>query len=213
VLRRLGIIDRECSEQIDRFGLIFRAVELETANAQQFPMSLIRTSLSEVFQQSIPRWQQQASQRHMTLDVVLPQKMPTVVSDPTMLDQALTSLIERFTRNLPAGSHIRVEMTLAGDQLKLQLQSHPDAACHGVGRDNTTASFRHSAAKSLGQMLTFQPETGSLSLNLAATKNLFQAIGGKLTVKHRPKQGEVMTVYLPLELGSSPLESSNIITI
>lgn len=213
VLRRLGIIDRECSEQIDRFGLIFKAVELETSATHLAAMSLTRTSLTDVLHQSIPRWQQQASQRQMTLDVVLPQRMPTVVSDPTTLDQALTSLIERFTRNLPAGSHIQVEVTPAGNQLKLQLQSQLDTT-QAQGTAGYGAKCPKSAAKSLGQMLMFQPETGSLSLNLSVTKNLFQAIGGKLTVKQRPQQGEVMTVYLPLEVGgSSPLDSNKIITI
>jgi signal transduction histidine kinase len=53
--------------------------------------------------------------------------------------------------------------------------------------------------QALGQMLMFQPETGSLSLNLAVTKNLFQAIGGKLTVRQKAEQGEVLTIFLPLE--------------
>jgi signal transduction histidine kinase len=198
VKKRLEIIDRECSEQIDRFNLIFRAVELETASSKSATMPLTTTSLAEVFQQSIPRWQQQANQRHLTLDVVVPQQMPTVFSDPTMLDQALTSLIERFTRSLPAGSHIQVQVTLAGDQLKLQLQSEPNA-------DTQCASYAQPhkpILKALGQMLTFQPETGSLSLNLAVTKNLFQALGGKLIVKERPQHGEVMTVFLPLQLNN-----------
>lgn len=212
VLRRLGIIDRECSEQIDRFGLIFKAVEIESSTTHAASMSLIRTSLGDVFQQSIPRWQQQASQRQMTLTVDLPQEMPAVVSDPTVLDQALTSLIERFTRNLPAGSHIQVEVTPAGSQLKVQLQSQLDAASNGK-ETNPFSSWKNSA-KSIGQMLMFQPETGNLSLNLAVTKNLFQAIGGKLIVKQRPQQGEVMTVYLPLEVGDiSLLDSKKIITI
>lgn len=193
VLKRLGIIDRECSEQIDRFGLIFRAVELETDTARHAAMSLTRTPLGQVLQQSIPRWQQQATQRSLTLEVVMPQRMPAVVSDPSMLDQALTSLIERFTRSLPAGSHISVEASLAGSQLKLQLQSQPQAA------DPSIEVHHSSPLKSIGQLLMFQPETGSLSLNLSATKNLFQAIGGRLIVRQRPQQGEVMTVFLPLE--------------
>lgn len=193
-LKRLGIIDRECSEQIDRFGLIFRAVELQTSPARHDKMSLTRTSLVQVFQQSIPRWQQQASQRQLTLDVVLPLHMPTVVSDPTILDQALTSLIERFTRSLPGGSHLQVDVMLAGDQLKVQLQSESDA---------TFAARQHRPLlRSLGQLLMFQPETGTLSLNLAVTKSLFQALGGKLIVRDRPQQGEVMTVFLPLEMSS-----------
>jgi signal transduction histidine kinase len=45
----------------------------------------------------------------------------------------------------------------------------------------------------------FQPETGNLSLSMAVTKNLFQALGGKLIVKQRPHQGEILTIFLPLE--------------
>ena len=82
-------------------------------------------------------------------------------------------------------------MTLAGDRLKLQLlsQAHPGDfskfAASGTG-------------KSLGQLLAFQPETGNISLNLNATKNLFQALGGKLIVRQRPQEGEVLTIFLPL---------------
>jgi signal transduction histidine kinase len=198
VRKRLEMIDRECSEQIDRFGFISRAVELETTATKSTVMPLTATPLAEVFQQSIPRWQQQAQQRQLTLEVVLPQKMPTVVSDPTMLDQALTSLIERFTRNLPAGSHIEVQATQAGSQLKLQLQSQPNEESSYATRSKSHQPI----LKSLGQMLMFQPETGSLSLNLTVTKNLFQALGGKLIVRQRPQQGEVMTVFLPLEVSS-----------
>lgn len=207
VRQRLEMIDRECSEQIDRFGLIFRVVELETSATRSNTMPLTPTSLDEMFNQSIPRWQQQASQRQLTLDVRLPQKMPTVVSDPTMLDQALTSLIERFTRNLPAGSHIQIQVMLAGEKLKLQFQSQSSEAPECAVAQATPAPI----LKSIGQMLTFQPETGNLSLNLAVTKNLFQSLGGKLVVRQRPRRGEVMTVFLPLEVSTSEIHTSSTI--
>ncbi|MBL1174094.1 sensor histidine kinase [Pantanalinema sp. GBBB05] len=217
VIKRLSVIDRECNEQIDRFGLIFRAVELETCANHKPTMPLTRTSLAQVFQQSIPRWQQQANQRQMTLDVTLPPKMPTIVSDPTMLDQALTSLIERFTRSLPAGSHIQVEVMLAGSQLKLQLQSYLHSDDDGMDANKMAFAVQETnqpTVKAIGQVLMFQPETGSLSLNLSVTKNLFQAMGGKLIVRQRPQQGEVMTVYLPLEMsGSSILDNANIVDV
>ncbi|NJR50228.1 MAG: HAMP domain-containing histidine kinase [Leptolyngbyaceae cyanobacterium CSU_1_3] len=197
VIKRLEMIDRECNEQIDRFGLIFRAVELETSATKLESTSLTPTSLAQVLGQSIPRWQKQASQRNLTLEVILPQQMPPVVSDPTMLDQALTSLIDRSARSLPSGGHIQVEVTVAGDQLKLQLQSQ----MNGCDRHNPLAHYKP-LLKSLGKVLMFQPETGSLSLNLTVTKNLFHALGGKLIVRQRPEQGEVLTLFLPLEPGS-----------
>jgi signal transduction histidine kinase len=186
-VKRLESIDRECSEQIDRFGFIFRAVELETSDSQG--MALTATCLEQVFKQSIPRWQQQASQRGLGLEIALPAQMPAVVTDPALLDQALSSLIDRSARSLPSGSTIQVEAAIAGHQLKLQVQSNL-----------ADPSQSHKPLiKSLGQMLMFQPETGNLSLNLAVTKNLFQAMGGKMTVRHNAEQDEVFTIFLPIE--------------
>ena len=199
VIKRLEIIDRECTEQIDRFSLIFRAVELETA-ATKYPLSpLAATSLAQVFQQNVPRWQKQASQHDHTLEVILPQKLPLVVSDPTMLNQVLTGLMDQITHSLPSGSHIQVQVMLAGHQLKLQLQAQPKSSEAVSEASKTVKSSFAAGLKSIGRLLMLQPETGNLSLNMSVTKNLFQALGGKLIVRQRPEQGEVLTIFLPLE--------------
>ncbi|MGK7883243.1 MAG: sensor histidine kinase, partial [Crocosphaera sp.] len=52
--------------------------------------------------------------------------------------------------------------------------------------------------KALGQLLLLQPETGSVSLNLDVTKNLFNRLGGKLIVRQRSQKGEIFTIFLPL---------------
>jgi nitrogen-specific signal transduction histidine kinase len=198
-INRLKIIDHECTEQIDRMELLFKAAELETtASAKSSKTQLTPMSLDQVLQQSIPRWEQAAHRRNLTLNVVLPQQLPTVVSNPTMLDRVLTGLMENFTRNLPAGSHIQVQVIPAGDQLKLQLS--PQLRCKDSNKATIPAT--PPIRKALGQLLMFQPETGTISLNIAATKHLFQAIGGKLIVRQRPHYGEVMTIFLPLEVNN-----------
>ncbi|WP_341530976.1 HAMP domain-containing sensor histidine kinase [Nostoc sp. UHCC 0302] len=197
VISRLEVIDHECTEQIDRMELLFKAAELETtASVKSSKTQLTPMSLDQVLQQSIPRWEQAANRRNLTLNVVLPQQLPTVVSNPTMLDRVLTSLIENFTRSLPSGSHIQVQVIPAGDQLKLQLS--PQFQCKDTSKIPTPAT--PPIRKALGQLLMFQPETGTISLNIAATKHLFQAIGGKLIVRQRPHYGEVLTIFLPLEV-------------
>lgn len=196
VNKRLEIIDYECTEQIDRMELLFRAAELQTSTCKHQSAHLTAMSLTQVLQQSIPRWQKQASRRNLTLDVILPQHLPTVVSDPTMLDQILTSLVENFTRSLPAGSHIQVQVIPAGEQLKLQLRPQSQPGKIGKAPEQCPAPVR----KSLGQMLMLQPETGNISLNLTATQHLFQAIGGKLIVRQLPHQGEVVTIFLPMDV-------------
>ncbi|NEQ31852.1 MAG: HAMP domain-containing histidine kinase [Leptolyngbya sp. SIO4C5] len=198
VSKRLRSIDRECTQQIDRFNLIFKAVELETEASSQPKSPLTPIALSQIFQESIPNWQQQASRRNLTLEVLLPPKLPMVASDPTMLKQVLTGLVERFTNSLPCDSHLQLCVMLAGHQLKLQFQSNEQT---NAGAEACTHQSHGSASplKSIGQLLMFQPETGGLTLNLDVTKNLFQALGGKLIVRQRPQQGEVVTVFLPLE--------------
>ncbi|QMS89751.1 HAMP domain-containing histidine kinase [Nostoc edaphicum CCNP1411] len=199
VINRLKIIDHECTEQIDRMELLFKAAELETTtSAKSSKTQLTPMSLDQVLQQSIPRWEQAAHRRNLTLNVVLPQQLPTVVSNPMMLDQVLTGLIENFTRSLPSGSHIQVQVIPAGDQLKLQLS--PQFGCKDSNKAATPAT--PPIRKALGQLLMFQPETGTISLNIAATKHLFQAIGGKLIVRQRPHYGEVLTIFLPLEVSN-----------
>jgi signal transduction histidine kinase len=203
VIRRLEIIDHECTEQINRMELIFRAAELETTTAKPGAVNLTSMSLDQIFQQSIPRWQKQAARRNLTLEVVLPQKLPTVVSNPAMLDQVLTGLMENFTRSLPAGGQIQLQVTPAGDQLKLQFQSQAEPGQNHAATHSGESTC--STLKSLGQLLMFQPETGSLSLNLSVTKHLFQALGGKLIVRQRPQEGEVMTIFLPLEVSNTDI--------
>ncbi|MDB9536048.1 HAMP domain-containing sensor histidine kinase [Dolichospermum planctonicum CS-1226] len=201
VISRLEVIDHECTDQIDRMELLFKAAELE--NLSQQPLvskfsqavhaQLTPMCLDQVLKQSIPRWQQAATRRNLTLNVVLPKQLPTVVSNPAMLDRVLTGLMENFTRSLPPGSCIQVQVMTAGDQLKLQLS--PQFNCQDPQSSMTTPPIR----KSLGQLLMFQPETGAITLNIAATKHLFQAIGGKLIVRQRPHNGEVLTIFLPVE--------------
>ncbi|NER37364.1 MAG: HAMP domain-containing histidine kinase [Oscillatoria sp. SIO1A7] len=189
IRKRLETIDRECTEQIDRFSLFFRAVELETSKEKQSAIQLTAISLTDVFNQCIPRWQKQASRRNLTLEVSLPHNMPRVVSDPTMLDRVLTGAIENFTSSLPTGCLVQVQVTLAGDRLKM--------VCSTEKTECNRQTM--SPLKSIGQLLAFQPETGSVTLNLSATKHMFQALGAKMTVRQRSPQGQVLTIFLPLE--------------
>ncbi len=184
VLKHLEVIDQECTEQINRMELIFKAAEFESKSSNYQKVSLTQISLEQVFQQSIPRWKKQAQRRNVLLDVIVPKQLPNIVSDPAMLDQILTGLMEKFTRSAPNGGHIKVQITTAGNQLKLQMLSQ--------------CTYENNPLKSLGNLLMFQPATGSLTLNIDVTKNLFQALGGKLIVRQKPNSGEVLTIFLPL---------------
>ena len=192
VLKRLRVIDQECTEQINRMELIFQATELEGKNKQGVHLTPI--PLEDLFTKSIPYWKKQAKRRNVELDVMLPEQLPTVISSPELLTQVLTGLMENFTARLPSGGKMKIQVTTAGSQIKLQLLSQT------ASTPKSSQDRGPSKGKSIGQLLTLQPETGSLSLNLNVTKNLFEALGGKLTVRQRAEMGEVLTVFLPASI-------------
>jgi hypothetical protein len=196
VKKRLCRIDEECTQQIDRFNLIFRAVELETMERDRPRSSLTPIALTQIFQEAIPRWQQQAQRRNLNLDVTLPPDLPRVTSDPTLLNEVLSGVVEWFTQCLPPQTQVHMHVTLAGHQLKLQFEADPKAVACSLDAETTA---KRSTLKSVGQLLTIVPETGGVSLNLDVTKNLFEFLGGKLIVRQRPEQGEVLTAFLPLD--------------
>lgn len=193
--QRLHQIDTACTQQIDRFNLIFKAVELEAAT-QKGPRSLLTaTALSEIIESAIPQWEQAATRRNLSLEVQLPKTLPMVASDPTLLQQVLTGLVELFTHSVAPKGQIQLQVMAAGDQLKLEFQAEVSPIC-----DNPRPTL-----KSLGKLLMFQPDTGGLSLNLQTTKALFTALGAKLTVRERPNNGVTWTVFLPIETANYPI--------
>lgn len=187
---RLEQIAMECSDQIDRFNLIFEAAQLATA-----PVPLEQIQLKEILLHSIERWQEQSHQRQVAIDLDIPPGLPAIISNSHLLQQVLNGLVDRLTRGLPAGSHILIKVSVAGEHLKLQFQSQfEDGMIPGESP----------IRKAVGQWLMLQPETGTLSLSLPITKTLFQAIGGKFTVRLHPTSaeydGEILTIFLPIDL-------------
>ena len=193
--QRLQQIDSACTQQIDRFNLIFKAVELEAATQKGTRSPLTATALSEIIQSAIPKWEQAASRRGLSLEVKLPQDLPMVASDPALLQQVLTGLVELFTHSVAPNGQIQLQVIAAGDQLKLEFQADVNSICNQ----------RRPTLKSLGKLLMFQPDTGGLSLNLQTTKALFTALGAKLTVRERPNQGVTWMVFLPIETANYPI--------
>lgn len=183
---RLEKIDFECQDQIARFNLIFEIVKLE-----QKAVSIEPTNLTQIFKNSIDHWQKQAQRYQLTLKVEMINYIPIIFSNEKLLIQLLNNIIDRLTRNLPADSQISIEITLAGEYVKLKFKSQ------------TEIIENKPTHKNIGKWLMLQPETGALSLNLMISKILFELIGGKLTIKLHPTLAmydeEILTVFLPIQ--------------
>jgi signal transduction histidine kinase len=176
VRQRLEQIDGECSEQIDRFGLIFLAAELQRQAPEQG---------------HIPEeagGEPQLARRSLQFDLQIASGLPTVLSDPARLETMLGGLMDRFSRGLPAGSGVTVTLKPAGSRLKLQLSSSASS------RRGQQAETDRTTRRSVGPVLSWNPSTGSLHLSRQATQQLFRRLGGRLT----ERSGSGLTVFFPI---------------
>jgi signal transduction histidine kinase len=186
VKTRLDRVDAECTEQIERFNLIFEAAQLDS-----YPIMLEATQIEELLGDGFMRWQEHAGRRQISLEMILPTEIPAIYSNGLLLSQVLNGLVDRLVRSFPPDSHIQLILTSAGEYLKLQFQSQVPQQGGGD----------LPLLKAVGQWLMLQPETGTLSLSLPTTKTLLKALGGKLTVRMHSStaayDGEILTIFLP----------------
>ncbi len=191
VRQRLQQIDGECSEQIDRFGLIFHAAELQRQPATPKPQALARTDLAQLLQQLEPLWRHQLQRRGLALQLEIGADLSPVLSDPSRLETMLGGLMDRYSRRLAAGSTLVISLDPAGSRLRLRLGAAGSSGFH-PGFESDQGS-----RQAVGPVLSWNPETGSLQLSRQATASLFHSLGGRLT----ERSGRGLTVFFPLAPG------------
>jgi len=185
VVSRLQQIDAECTEQIDRFGLIFYAAELQ----RQPPDAsiLAHTDLGAMLTMLHPAWSQQLERRGVKLQLDITPDLPEVLSNPGRLEPMLGGLIDRTSRGLPAGGKLSMTLRPAGPRLKLQILSQVDNTKEQGSKDKDQNA-------DLGPVLSWDPNTGSLQLSQAATQRMLASLGGLLT----QRRDKGLTVFFPI---------------
>ncbi len=185
VINRLNQIDSECNEQIDRFGLIFNAAELQRQKPEE--SRLASTNLGRMLKMLHPSWKQQLSRRGIKLNIDITPDLPEVLSDSEKLESILGGLIDRTSRGLQPGGVLSLELRPAGPRLKLQIFSE-------VSSEQDNYSSPHLGNADIGPVLSWNSNTGSLQLSRIATQRLLASLGGRLA--HR--RDSALTVFFPI---------------
>jgi len=183
---RLIQIDNECTEQIDRFGLIFNAAELVSGDSSP-AQSLASINLGEILKNLSPHWVTQLKRRGISLKIDIPKELPEILSNSEKLELMLGGLIDKNTRGLKEGSILILELRPAGQKVKLQLY---------VQKENSDVKEKtlKSDGSDLGPVLNWNPQTGSLQISQAATQKLLASLGGHVT----QRRDTGLTVFFPI---------------
>ena len=185
IRKRLLEIDNECTEQIDRFGLIFNAAELVNSASLQ-SQQLTGIDLGCILRKLSPAWVNQLKRRGIKLIIDIPDELPQVLSNSEKLELMLGGLIDKNTRGLKEGSVLTLELRPAGQKLKLQLIIQT--------KDVKSKEHHKIDGSDIGPVLNWNPQTGSLQLTQSATQKLLASLGGLVT----KRKDSGLTVFFPI---------------
>jgi len=186
-LEKLGQRLESCERQTSRLtSLVDSLLDVSRLARGRLELNLEPLSLDEVVREAARRFESEAQDAGVQLTVDTPQAV-TGRWDRMRLEQVLTNLLSnalKYGQGAPVDVRVRGDATHA----TLEVEDHgiglsSDDAQRIFGRFERAVSSRH---------------YGGLGLGLFITRQLVEALGGRITVTSVPDQGSTFTVVLPL---------------
>ena len=119
----------------------------------------------------------------------VPETLPTVVVDPTLLERAVANLIDNALSFSPLDRPVRVEAGVVNETVHLRvIDEGPGIPQHD--RERIFQPFQRAGDKPNGE---------GVGLGLAVAKGFVEAIGGDLDVEDTPGGGTTMVITIPLD--------------
>ena len=152
--------------------------------------------LSELVEPTVSRLRRQLDGHPVTVD--LPDDLPSVRADATLLSQALSNLLENAARHTPAGAPIAIRAS-----------SGPDAAHVSLVVEDGGPGVTPEALPHLFERFYRAPKSSSggarrgFGLGLTVVQGMVTAMNGTVSAAASPLGGLAITIELPAE-GSLP---------
>ena len=143
--------------------------------------------LGSLVEEVVGRLQFLASAHRVVLDV--PENLPPLNFDYVEIDQVISNLLENAIKHTPAGSEIRVEVSMAGEHVRIEVEDSGS----GIAPDAIGRLFEpFYRAPGDGKRAT------GAGLGLAVAKGLVEAHGGRIWAENRQRGGARFVFTLPV---------------
>jgi two-component system sensor histidine kinase KdpD len=135
-------------------------------------------------------------ERGHKVDVDVPESLPPVQADPTLLERVVANLVDNALTHTPPGTLVRVEAGEVGDGVHVRIVDH-GPGIPVTGRDRIFQPFqRLGDSPSQGTVDGDQNLVAGIGLGLAVARGFTRAMGGELTLEDTPGGGTTMVVEL-----------------
>ncbi len=142
------------------------------------------TPVAEVLRGSLEGFARRAQSQAVTVDLALPEPLPSVRGDPHLLAQAFNSLIANALEAMPDGGRLRIGGERRGELFALRLT---DTGV-GIPPERLAEVFK--------PLITGKRD--GLGVGLALARRIAQRSGGQLELRSRPGHGTTALLQLPI---------------
>ncbi len=129
------------------------------------------------------------TQRAQTLEVELPEELPTVSGDKTRLTQVFVNLLANANKFAPAGSVVRIGAAASGGEVRSWVEDE-GAGPAGADGSELFGRFRRGGG---------EPEAAGLGLGLWLVKSIIERHGGRVAFERTAAARTRFTLTLPAE--------------
>jgi signal transduction histidine kinase len=196
----LDTIEAECDRQID---LILNLLDLSRIEAGTFSIALSPVDVRAVIDSSITIERHNAELRHQELAAELPDRLPPVLADRTVLRRVLCGLIENAIKYTPDGGRIaltadseagRVRISITDTGRGIMAEDIPHIF-EKFYRGRAPSPLTGGEAVEVADEVVEAPGVG-LGLYLART--IIEEVGGRISVRSVVGRGSKFTISLPV---------------
>ncbi len=114
---------------------------------------------------------------------------PRIVANPTLLEQAITNLLDNAVKYCPAGARVAIRFSRTADSFRLEVKDNGPGIPEMAHARIFERFFRVDRARSRSE--------GGTGLGLAIVKHIAQAHGGSVALDSTIGVGSVFTVEIP----------------
>ncbi len=160
---------------------------LDTAkmSAGKLRLTLAESNLRQMVPNTVEIFHTEAAKKKITLTLDMPDQMPTIKVDPTMMERVLINLIGNAIKFTPEGGFVTVKFTDLSDRIQGQVTDT------GIG---FPSEFMSRVFKKFEQVSGTRGGTG---LGLAICKFIVDAHYGEINVRSKAGEGTTFTFTVP----------------
>jgi two-component system OmpR family sensor kinase/two-component system sensor histidine kinase BaeS len=179
---------------IDQNHLLARLVDdlrtLALADAGELTLERVETDVAGLVARTAGRFQPQATQKGIQVQIDVPENCPQLEADPARLQQIVNNLLQNALQHTPQDGHIVVSLRCIGANLDLTVRDNGP----GIPAEALPHVFERFYRADRGRSRA----DGGTGLGLAIARKLAEAHGGILKAGNHAAGGAEFRLVLPL---------------